>query len=75
MKNFLKAIGHNLKHLPTTLAGAATIASIAVQHPLVQQAAALNPKVANYVTTVGSIAAGLTLIFGAGKKSLQPAGE
>lgn len=58
----------NLKHLPTTIVGAASIAALLVQDPTVQAAASLNPKVANALTTVGAVSAGLMLIFGAGAK-------
>lgn len=64
MKKFLA----NLKHLPTTIAGSAAVVAAVAQDPTVQQLAGMNPKVANYVTGAGSLAAGLVLIFGTGAK-------
>jgi len=64
MNKFLE----NLKHLPTTIVGAASIAALLVQDPTIQGLASLNPKVANALTAVGGISAGLMLIFGAGAR-------
>lgn len=64
MNRFLE----NLKHLPTTIVGAASIAALLVQDPTIQSLASLNPKVATVLSTVGGVSAGLMLIFGAGAK-------
>lgn len=73
MKNFFKSLLVNVSHLPSTIAGAAAVVSGIVQSPAVQQLAGMSPVIANYVTGVGAVSAGLLLIFGIGKPS--PAAE
>lgn len=64
----MKKLLANLKHLPTTIAGGAVVIAGIVQHPAIQQLAALNPKTANALTGIGAVAGGLALIFGTGGK-------
>lgn len=55
----------NLKHLPTTLAGAGAFLAALPQLPAVQSVMGLSPALATKVTAIGAIGASLMLIFGA----------
>jgi hypothetical protein len=58
----------NLKGWPTTIVGVSSIVATLATSPSIQQIASLNPQAGSVIGTVGAIAAGLTLIFGAGAK-------
>jgi hypothetical protein len=55
----------NLKHLPTTLAGAGVFLAALPQIPAVQSVAGLSPAIATKITAIGALGGALVLIFGA----------
>jgi len=57
----------NIAHLPTTLAGLLVFLAALPQDATVQHIMSISPAAAKYITGVGTVAAGLILIFGIGK--------
>jgi hypothetical protein len=53
----------NIKHIPSTVAGAAVVASGVLALPQVQALAAIDPAIAAILVKAGAISGGLAMIF------------
>lgn len=66
MNNFLNKLLANLKHIPTTIAGAGAFLATLPSIPAVQQLMGLNPAIGTRITAIAAIGSALVLIFGVG---------